>query len=93
MQLPMARDMVTHMKTTMEIADALLREAKLVARREHTTVRALVEAGLRTVLKSRRTSQRFKLRDASFRGQGLQPEFRGERWDDVRAAIYEGRGG
>ena len=85
--------MVTHMKTTMEIADSLLREAKAVARRERTTVRALVEARLRSVLKSRRKPASFKVRDASFGGQGMQPEFRAERWADVRDAIYEGRGG
>lgn len=84
--------MVTHMKTTIEIADSLLREAKDAAKREGTTVRALVEAGLRAVLKSRRSRGRFALRDASFGGQGLQPEFRGERWEDLRDAVYEGRG-
>lgn len=84
--------MVAHMKTTIEIADSLLHEAKLMARRERTTVRALVEAGLRAVLKGRGRPARFELREASFGGQGLQPEFRAERWDDVRDAIYEGRG-
>jgi hypothetical protein len=35
------------MKTTLDIPDPLLREARTVAARERTTLRALVEQGLR----------------------------------------------
>lgn len=42
--------MATHMKTTIDIAPALLAEAKRRARAEGTTLRALVEAGLRRIL-------------------------------------------
>jgi hypothetical protein len=54
-------------------------------------VRALVEAGLRAVLKERRGRPQFRLRDASFGGKGLQPEFQQASWDEVRDAIYDGR--
>lgn len=84
--------MVTHMKTTIEIADSLLRQAKAQAQREGTTVRALVEAGLRAVLKAQRARPKFALRDASFKGQGLAPELQEGRWDEIRDAIYQGRG-
>jgi hypothetical protein len=81
------------MKTTIEIADSLLAEAKEVAAREHTTVRALVEGGLRLVLDERRERKPFTLRDASFRGagRGLRPEYEGN-WDTMLEAIYEDRG-
>ncbi len=85
--------MVTHMKTTVEISDSLAKEARAVAARERTTLRALIEAGLRRVLKERRTSGRFQLRDASFRGRGPQPEFRSGGWERMREAAYEERGG
>jgi putative antitoxin of VapBC-like toxin-antitoxin system len=86
-------DMVTHMKTTIEISDPLLAEAKAVAAREHRTLRELVEEGLRRVLKRPPKPGRFKLRDASFKGRGLRAELVGQGWDRIRAASYEGRGG
>jgi hypothetical protein len=81
------------MKTTVEISDQLAEEAKTVAARDNTTLRTLIEAGLRLVLQERRRKGGFKLRDASFRGRGLQPEFRDAGWDRMREAAYEGRGG
>lgn len=85
--------MVTHMKTTVEISDSLAQEAKRLAARQKTTLRALIEAGLRIVLKAERSRTPFQLRDASFRGSGLQPEFRSGSWERIREAAYEGRGG
>jgi hypothetical protein len=81
------------MKTTVEISDQLAEEAKALAARENTTLRDLIEAGLRIVLRERRRRKPFKLRDASFGGRGLQPEFRDADWDRMRQAAYEGRGG
>lgn len=81
------------MKTTVEISDSLAREAKALAAREKTTLRQLIETGLRQVLRERRTRPGFELRDASFRGRGLQPEFRNASWQQVREAAYEERGG
>jgi hypothetical protein len=86
-------DTVGRMKTTVEIPDPLAKEAKAVARRDKTTLRALIETGLRQALRERRRKDRFRLRDASFRGNGLQPEFRDGDWQRVREAAYEGRGG
>jgi hypothetical protein len=81
------------MKTTVEIPDALAEEVRAVARREKTTLRALIEAGLRQLLRERRHRARFQLRDASFGGRGLQPGFRDADWHRIREAAYEGRGG
>ena len=80
------------MKTTVEISDALAREARELARREKTTLRELIEAGLRAVLRERRRKAGFRMRDVSFGGNGLQPEFRGADWEHLREAAYEGRG-
>jgi hypothetical protein len=80
------------MKTTVEIPTPLLRQAKSVASREHTTVRALVEEGLRRVLAERQQGKPFKLRKVSFQGKGLQPHMAGASWQQIRDAAYEGRG-
>jgi Arc/MetJ family transcription regulator len=85
--------MVSHMKTTIEIADALLAEARKVADQEGTTLRALVEAGLRETLKSRgEGSPPFRLRLVTFAGDGLQPGVAEGAWERIRELAYEGRG-
>jgi hypothetical protein len=84
--------MVTHMKTTIEIATPLLERAKRLAARENTTLRELVEAGLRRVLEERKSRQPFVLRDARVGGKGLGPEFQEANWQQIRDAAYRGRG-
>jgi hypothetical protein len=81
------------MKTTIELSDSALDEARRVAAREGITLRALIEEGLRRVLAERRSRRAgFRLRDAAFDGDGLAPEFAGESWPAVRDAIYRERG-
>lgn len=81
-----------HMKTTVDISDPLLEKARRQAAREGTTVRALIERGLRQVLEVHASRPGFKLRDASYKGRGLQPGVRDLTWDQVRHLAYEGRG-
>ena len=80
------------MKTTIEISDPLLREARKLAEREGVTLRALVERGLRRVVTETRPGAPFKLRRASFKGKGLQADVRGASWAGLRDLVYEGRG-
>lgn len=83
--------MGVHMKTTIEIAAPLLTEAKALAAREKTTLRALIEEGLREVLRRKKTDRTFKPRDARFKGQGLTPEFEARGgWSRLREAAYPG---
>lgn len=88
-------DMASHMKTTVHIPDSLLNEARKVARRERTTLKALIEEGLRKAVAERRgrKPEGFKLRPASFKGRGLQPHLSGAAWDQVLGISYEERGG
>jgi len=65
------------MKTTIQIPDSLLEEVRKLASQEQTTLRALVEEGLRWILKERKKARAFRLRKASFKGEGLQPHVAG----------------
>ena len=80
-------------KTTIEIANDLAREAKAHAARENLTLRELFERGLRMAMKADREAAGFRLRDASVDGRGLSPEFQEADWARLREAVYEGRGG
>ena len=80
------------MKTTIEISDPLLREARKLAEREGITLRALMERGLRRVVAETRHGAPFKLRQASFKGRGLRTDLRDASWDKLRDLAYEGRG-
>jgi Arc/MetJ family transcription regulator len=85
--------MVARMKTTIDIADALLIEAKRLAAREGITVRTLVEQSLRQAIRERSKRTEFRLRKATFGGEGLQSGVAERGWDRVRELTYEGRGG
>lgn len=85
--------MVTHMKTTIQIPDSLLEEARKLAHREHTTLKALIEQGLRRIIAEQQRRHRFRLRKATFKGQGLSPHLKGASWEQIRELSYEGRGG
>ncbi len=80
------------MKTTIEISDALLVAAKERAAKEGTTLRALVELGLRRMLDETDRKEPFRLRDGSVGGRGMTREFSEGGWEKIRDAIYEGHG-
>jgi hypothetical protein len=75
-------------KTTVEISDSLLHEARKLAMCEGVTLRTLIERGLRRVVAEAGHGAPFKLRRASFKGQGLRPEDRGASWERWRDLIY-----
>ncbi len=85
--------MATHMKTTVHISDSLFEEARKLAQQEQTTLKALVEQGLRRVISERKKRPAFRLRKAAFKGRGLQSPLEGASWDRIRDMSYEGRGG
>jgi len=82
--------MGTHMKTTVEIADPLFAEAKAEARRRGTTVRALIEDGLRRVIADPSPS-RYVLPDCSYGTGGPTDAWVGATWEQKLDVIYEGR--
>lgn len=81
------------MKTTIDLPDDLGIEAKAYAARRGMTLRALVELGIRQILRDEQRNREFRLRDASVGGDGLQQPFRDAEWPEIRKAAYEERGG
>lgn len=86
--------MGTHMKTTIDISDALFEEARKLARERSTTFREVVERALRREIEEAEAKPRkpFKLRDVSVRGQGLQPGIDLSDRDQILELIYRRRG-
>ena len=81
------------MKTTLDISDPLLDQARKIAARDGETLRALVEQGLRKVVAERSARARpFKLRDMSVGTPGVQSAYEMLSSDEKRALMYEGRG-
>ncbi|MGO9571994.1 MAG: type II toxin-antitoxin system VapB family antitoxin [Desulfomonilaceae bacterium] len=81
------------MKTTIQIPDSLLEDARKLAAKEKSTLKALVEEGLRLIIAKWKRKSVFRLRRASFKGTGLQPHLSGASWEQIREKTYEGRGG
>jgi hypothetical protein len=79
------------MKTTVDIPDSLFIEAKRYAAEHKIPFREVVEAGLRTVvLQPAKSKKPFKLKKCAVNGKGMVKDFT---WPEIRAMIYEGRGG
>ncbi|MGB5198738.1 MAG: type II toxin-antitoxin system VapB family antitoxin [Sedimenticolaceae bacterium] len=80
------------MKTTIELPDTLIEQARRLAQREGTTLRALVEEGLQRSLEARRQAARRQLDFPSYGGNGLTDEFQGAPWSRIRDEIYREHG-
>lgn len=84
--------MLSHMRTSIDLPDALMAKVKRLAARRGTTLRALVEEGLLAVLNGARGTP-FRLPDTRFHGDGMVDGLSEAEWDRVRDLAYEGRGG
>lgn len=80
------------MKTTVDIPEPVLEDAKRLAAKEGVTLKSLVEEGLRKVVEERKERPQFRLRDESSGGRGLRAEAREAGWERLRELTYEGRG-
>lgn len=76
------------MKTTVDISDAVLTAARELAKREKTSVKALIERGLRSELAKAECESDFRLRRVSVGGKGLRRDNPQARWDSLRELAY-----
>ena len=80
------------MKTTIDLPDDLLARSKAVARRENSTLKALIEEGLRRVLRARSHKQVAPFAVQPFEGDGMNPDFAAAGWEKIRDEIHRDRG-
>lgn len=77
-------------KTTVELPDPLLREAKQYAASQGIPLRQVMELALQGLLHSPGHRGRFRLRTATTDGEGTTLH---SDWGEIRSLIYEGHGG
>ena len=78
------------MKTTVELPDPLLREAKQYAARHGIPLRQVIQLGLQGLLHAPKQPGRFRLKTATTDGEGAALD---ADWSEIRSLIYEGHGG
>ena len=82
--------MVTHMKTTIDIAAPLLTEAKRLAREQDRTLRDVVEEALRRLLAENAGDRKpFRYERHTVKGKGVQPGIVEGQWWDLIYPPYE----
>jgi len=86
----MSKGRLYYVKTTIEIADALLVRAKRHAQRSGQPLRAVVEEGLRRVLASEEARPAYELPDVSVGKAGAENPLETMSWADIRGEIYGG---
>ena len=76
------------MKTTLNIQDELLVRAKRYAQRTGRPLHEVVEEGLRLVLSTESTRERYVLPDHSVGKAGRKDPLEAYSWQDLRDVIY-----
>lgn len=77
----------------MDISDPLFSRARELARKRNSTLRALIEQGLRKVIAEEREGRIRKKADfATYGAGGLTDELKDASWEEIRALIYPERG-
>jgi len=84
--------MGTHIKTTVDISDDLLKRSKRFAHQENRTLRELIEEGLDLVLLRGEKKPATAAKLPTSGGDGLTAEFAGAGWEKFRDEIYRSHG-
>ena len=93
LHIHISTNMLVHMRTSIDLPDALFSRLKKLARARGTTLRELTIEGLHHVLERAERPKSFRLRDGSFGEGGLTGGLTETEWQRIRDISYEGRGG
>ncbi len=82
--------MGTHMKTTLDLSDAVLDQAKAHAARHGLTLRTVVEDALRRYLAQQASgAPRKTLKIVPFDGGGFAPGYESKSWNEILEEVNE----
>ena len=81
------------MRTTIDLSEAVFQQAKRCAQRRQTTLRDIIEEGLRLVMDREDAVQKYRLKDLSYGSGGTVPGIEMGDWERIRDILYTGRGG
>ena len=76
------------MKTTIDIDDELLRQAKKLGSETGRPLRSVIEEGLRKVLADKTHRSRYRLPDLSFGSESSPDPLEKYSWQELRDIIY-----
>ena len=76
------------MKTTIELPDELIQQVRVIARREGTSMRQIMQEGLQRALQARRAGSAPRLDFPVYGGSGLTEGFANADWTSLRDEIY-----
>lgn len=76
------------MKTTIDIHDELLRQARQHARATGRSLRAVIEEGIRLVLSAPKPQETYNLPDLSVGDPDAADPLAGVSWEELREMIY-----
>ncbi len=77
------------MKTSIQIPNSLFEEARKLAHQERTTLKALMEEGLRRITSGLKKRKGFHLHKTTFKGNGNQPHLEDASWNRIRELSHE----
>jgi hypothetical protein len=80
------------MKTTIDITDPLLAQAKRLAAKRGTTLKALMEQGLRHVVADKAHAAPYQFVPVTDKMPVVPGGYPHMSWEQMRDIIYEGRG-
>ena len=75
-------------KTTIEIDDELLRQAKRIGRETGRSLEAVIEEALRALLVSKQKRSRYRLPDLSVGSETSLDQLEKSSWPELRDIIY-----
>lgn len=83
--------MLSNMKTTIDLPDALYHEVKSLAQKRNASLKEIIYQALQIFMKQAqgKKSTRFKLKRASVKGNGLQERCSELSWEQIRELSYQ----